>query len=89
MNIKELIASTRTCRIRAFSPKVKNLFTIPDHLSLELIIALGAPAEHIVIDDMKDADDIKYWRDANQVHHVPKRSLEDVLLHLQRTESGS
>ncbi|MFV2065987.1 MAG: hypothetical protein ACC645_03335 [Pirellulales bacterium] len=28
---------------------------------------------------MIDGDDIKYWRDVNGVHHVPKRPLTDLL----------
>jgi nitroreductase len=68
------------CRIGSFSPKVKNLFAIPDHLSLELIIALGSPVEQVQIEDAVVKDDIKYWRDAQQLHHVPKRKLQDVLI---------
>ena len=44
-----------------------------------LAIALGTPAETAVLED---ADEITapYYRDENNVHHVPKRKLEDVLL---------
>jgi hypothetical protein len=44
-----------------------------------LAIALGVPAEEVVIDDIQ-ADDVKYWRDAKQVHHVPKRTLKELML---------
>ena len=32
-----------------------------------------------VIEEIKE-DNIIYWRDENEVHHVPKRSLEEVLI---------
>ena len=61
-----------------------------EHLSLELeipygyeiifVIALGRPKERVVIDEINPYEDIKYWRDTEGVHHVPKRKLEDVIL---------
>jgi nitroreductase len=68
------------CRIGSFSPKVTKIFAFPDHLSLELIIALGSPVEQVQIEDIDEKDDIKYWRDEHQLHHVPKRKLQDVLI---------
>ncbi|MBS0011191.1 MAG: nitroreductase family protein [Bacteroidales bacterium] len=46
-----------------------------------LIVALGKPKEMVVIDEAKDGD-IRYWRDEKGVHHVPKRSLEELILEL-------
>ena len=42
-------------------------------------IFLGA-TEMVVLTDVKEDGDIKYYRDENQVHYVPKRSHEDVLV---------
>ncbi len=67
------------CRIGAFNPKLASLFELPDHLQLSLVIALGKPREVVIVEDCKDEDDIKYWRDEHGVHHVPKRSLESCL----------
>lgn len=53
---------------------------IPERYDLVLAIALGKPKEVVVLDDLKDSKDIKYWRDEAQVHHVPKRSLQDIIL---------
>lgn len=40
-------------------------------------MALGYPAEKVVIES-PEGDNIRYWRDDTGVHHVPKRTLEDV-----------
>ena len=71
------------CRIGAFSPRLAEIFKIPAHLELSLIIALGYPAEEVVIADLPVVDDIKYWRDEGGIHFVPKRALEDIIIHLK------
>jgi len=52
---------------------------IPEQFRILYVLALGKPVEEVVVDDMKD-DNVKYWRDANKVHHVPKKLLEDLML---------
>jgi len=59
--------------------KLRENLKIADHLKILLVVAIGKPKEIIVLDPVKDGD-IKYWRDANQVHHVPKRSLEEIII---------
>jgi nitroreductase len=53
---------------------------ISEHLDILLVIALGKPGEVVRLEEMNDDGDIKYWRDEKGVHHVPKRSLEDIIL---------
>lgn len=53
---------------------------ISDRYELILAIALGTPKELVVLDKLENCKDIKYWRDENEVHHVPKRRLEDLIL---------
>lgn len=53
---------------------------IPDHLETLLVIALGKPKETVVIDAVGPTGDIKYWRDAEGIHHVPKRSLDELIV---------
>ncbi len=68
------------CRIGAFSPKLADLFELEDYQELSLVIALGYPKEQVVIETCDGKDNIKYWRDSKDIHHVPKRKLEDILV---------
>lgn len=45
-----------------------------------LVLALGKPAEEVRVATLPDDGSVSYWRDAADVHHVPKRALDDVLL---------
>jgi nitroreductase len=53
---------------------------IPEHYEIALVLALGEPAETVVLDKVGPDGDVKYWRDAAGVHHVPKRSLDDLII---------
>lgn len=53
--------------------------SIEEGYEIELVIALGYPKEEVIIEEIKEGD-IKYWRDEKGVHHVPKRSLQEVLV---------
>lgn len=57
--------------------KVSKLFKLPENLDLLWVIALGQAIEEVVIETA--AEDIKYWRDEKEVHHVPKRPLDEVI----------
>ncbi|MCX6223727.1 MAG: nitroreductase family protein [Bacteroidia bacterium] len=58
---------------------LRTLFAIPDHLEILQVLAIGKPVEKVVFEPVKDGD-IRYWRDLDQTHHVPKRSLSDILI---------
>ncbi len=53
---------------------------IPAHLEILLVLALGKPRETVEIETIGTEGDIKYWRDEASVHHVPKRSLDEIIV---------
>ena len=57
----------------------KNLM-IDSRYEILLVIALGKPKESVVIEPLKGSGDVTYWRDEKGVHHVPKRSLDEIIL---------
>lgn len=69
------------CMIGAIQKeKLREALEIPAHLRVRLVLALGKPAERVVLEPVGADGDIRYWRDADGVHHVPKRSLDDVVI---------
>ena len=60
--------------------EVRSLLEIPQQYEILYVIALGKPLEKVAIEPIGADGDIKYWRDEQQVHHVPKRSLEEVVI---------
>jgi nitroreductase len=52
---------------------------IDDQLQILLVLALGKPKEEVKIEYIERGGDIKYWRDEKQVHHVPKRPLDEII----------
>lgn len=53
---------------------------LPENFEMLLVVALGEPAETIVLEEAAPGGSIKYWRDEEDRHHVPKRPLAEVLV---------
>jgi nitroreductase len=60
--------------------KLSKELQLSDRFEIKLIIALGKPKEQVVIDPMPTDGNINYWRDGQNVHHVPKRRLTEMIL---------
>jgi len=45
-----------------------------------LVLALGKPKETVQLEPLPEGGDVRYWRDPEGVHHVPKRSLDDLIV---------
>jgi nitroreductase len=59
---------------------LRQILDIPARYEILIVLALGRPKETVVLEDMDPEGDVRYWRDASSVHHVPKRLLQDVIL---------
>ncbi|MFW6082927.1 MAG: nitroreductase family protein [Chloroflexota bacterium] len=59
---------------------LRELLSIPERYEILLALALGKPREEVVLEDVGRAGDVGYYRDEEGVHHVPKRSLEEIIL---------
>lgn len=61
-------------------PALRETLDIPERYDILLVLALGKSAETVVIDTVDETGDTKYWRDDEDIHHVPKRYLETLIL---------
>ena len=60
--------------------KLRKSLEIEDRYEILLVLAIGKPKETVKIEYIDSGGDIKYWRDDEAVHHVPKRLLEDIVV---------
>jgi nitroreductase len=60
--------------------KLRKDLKIPPQYKILLVIALGVPVENVVIEPLGPDGDIRYWRDDDGTHHVPKRSLDEIII---------
>jgi nitroreductase len=60
--------------------KLQEALAISDRYEIHLVLTLGKPKEKAQIEAVGPDGDIKYWRDEQAVHHVPKRDLDDIII---------
>jgi nitroreductase len=59
---------------------LRKALKIPERYEILLVLALGAPKEKVVLETVGSDGDTKYWRDSDNVHHVPKRPLDEIIV---------
>ena len=69
-----------SCMIGAFNAAgVSAALSLADDLAPQFLIALGKGDEKIVLTEAADGD-VKYYRDENGTHYVPKRPASEVVI---------
>ncbi len=53
---------------------------IPERYEILLVIALGRPVEKVVLEPLGPGGSMRYWRDKDGTHHVPKRPLDSMII---------
>ena len=59
---------------------LRKALDIPERYEILLVLALGRPGEKVVVEKVGSDGDTKYWRDSEDVHHVPKRPLDEIII---------
>ena len=67
------------CMFRSFNAENLTRILGKEGYSPILVLSFGYPGEKIVLEDGR-ADALKYYRDSDGVHHVPKLPLEEIIL---------
>ena len=69
------------CMIGNFSAvELKKVLGLPENLAPMLVVAIGKPDEEIVLTEIAGGESVDYYRDEHDVHYVPKRRLEDLVI---------
>lgn len=53
---------------------------LSERFEILLAIPIGKPKEAVILETVRENGDIKYWRDDAGAHHVPKRTLNEVIV---------
>lgn len=60
--------------------QLSGVLSLPHKYEILLVIALGKPKEQVVLETVGPDGSIRYWRDEDGTHHVPKRPLDEIII---------
>ena len=63
----------------ASEERIRTVLALSEQYAPLLILALGVPDEHVVLTTAENGA-VKYYRDDNGTHYVPKRPLSEIIL---------
>jgi len=59
---------------------LREALEIDNRYDILLVLAIGKPGETVEIEPMPESGKTNYWRDDADIHHVPKRSLDEIVI---------
>lgn len=59
---------------------IRKQLNIDNKYEILYVLALGKPKEKVKIESRNETGNIEYWRDENDIHHVPKRELSEIII---------
>ena len=69
------------CMIGSFAAgELREKLGLPEAIKPQLLLALGEGTDRIVMTDVGEDGRTTYYRDAEDTHYVPKRTLEQLIL---------
>ncbi len=69
------------CMLASIRKKeLRQTLSIDEKYEILLVVALGKPKEVVKLTELEEGGDTKYWRDEDQVHHVPKRKPSEIII---------
>ena len=69
------------CMIGSFAAgELREKLGLPEAIKPQLLLALGERTDRIVMTDVGEDGSTTYYRDAEDTHYVPKRTLEQLIL---------
>lgn len=69
------------CMIGSFAAgELREKLGLPEAIKPQLLLALGEGTDRIVMTDVGEDGSTTYYRDAGDIHYVPKRTLEQLIL---------
>ena len=81
INLAACEAGFRTCMIGAVKKdEAAALLGLPEELKVKLVLALGASDEEVRLVERREDGKLIYYRDENDVHCVPKITLEEAII---------
>nr|WP_319544134.1 nitroreductase family protein [uncultured Pseudodesulfovibrio sp.] len=60
--------------------KLSRMLDLSENFDILLVLALGVPAQDVVVESLPSDGSIQYWSGDDGRHHVPKRGLDDLLV---------
>lgn len=69
------------CMIRAINRvKIREILNLSHDYTIHMALAIGKPVQKVIVEDIHENDDIKYWMDEDKTHHVPKILLDELII---------